>query len=191
MENPTHTVEILTGTQESSDYPYGSLRCHITFRVEFTKKRGFRFVTQTTNPKNGRVNAPKKGIYHDFIVLHREPDTGHVKPLHFSIKGYSDVERLAAFLDANPSIVFTADESAYLWASVIVCLQANAKYTEWAPDATKEQIGEALRFSAFVSAYKGKADFHAIRGIGFKASDVRALDSRARRDAERIAAQGS
>jgi len=36
------------------DYPYGfRLRCKIRFWLEYAPKRGFRFVSQTTNPKRG------------------------------------------------------------------------------------------------------------------------------------------
>jgi hypothetical protein len=45
------------------DYPYGSLRCQIRFWLESTPKKGFRFCSQTENPKNGRWNNPKKSTY--------------------------------------------------------------------------------------------------------------------------------
>jgi hypothetical protein len=44
-------------------YPYGRLRCRIWFWLESDPKKGFRFVSQTENPKNGRMNAPKKSTY--------------------------------------------------------------------------------------------------------------------------------
>lgn len=47
------------------DYPYGfRLRCKIRYWLEFNAKRGFRFVSQTTNPKKGNVwNKPKASTY--------------------------------------------------------------------------------------------------------------------------------
>lgn len=46
-----------------NDYPYGRLRCEIKFWLESDVKKGVRFCSQTVNPKNGRVNAPRKSTY--------------------------------------------------------------------------------------------------------------------------------
>ena len=47
------------------DYPYGfTLRCKIRYWLEYKPKVGFRFVSQTTNPKRGDVwNKPKASTY--------------------------------------------------------------------------------------------------------------------------------
>jgi hypothetical protein len=48
------------------DYPYGfRLRCKIRYWIEYKAKKGFRFVSQTTNPKRpGEVwNKPKASTY--------------------------------------------------------------------------------------------------------------------------------
>ena len=52
-----------------NDYPYGyTLRCKIRYWLEFKPGRGFRFVSQTTNPKRpGEVwNKPKASTYARF-----------------------------------------------------------------------------------------------------------------------------
>lgn len=49
-----------------ADYPYGfRLRCQIRYWLEYRKGKGFRFVSQTTNPKRpGEVwNKPKASTY--------------------------------------------------------------------------------------------------------------------------------
>lgn len=49
-----------------SDYPYGfRLRCKIRYWIEFDPKRGYRFCSQTTNPKKAGEywNKPKKTTY--------------------------------------------------------------------------------------------------------------------------------
>lgn len=48
-----------------NDYPYGfRLRCKIRYWLEFDKKRGYRFCSQTSNPKkNDAWNKPKKSTY--------------------------------------------------------------------------------------------------------------------------------
>lgn len=48
------------------DYPYGfRLRCKIRYWLEYHPKRGYRFVSQTTNPKRGNAtwNKPKASTY--------------------------------------------------------------------------------------------------------------------------------
>ena len=47
------------------DYPYGfRLRCSIRYWVEYRPLHGFRFMSQTTNPKRGNVwNKPKGSTY--------------------------------------------------------------------------------------------------------------------------------
>lgn len=64
------------------DYPYGfRLRCKIRYWLEYNAKRGFRFVSQTTNPKRpGEVwNKPKASTYMRFgAAMFVNEDDGHV-----------------------------------------------------------------------------------------------------------------
>lgn len=62
------------------DYPYGfKLRCTIRYWLEFHAKRGFRFVSQTTNPKRGGWNKPKASTYSRFGGAMFLDDNGHVQ----------------------------------------------------------------------------------------------------------------
>lgn len=64
------------------DYPYGyTLRCKIRYWLEYHPKRGFRFVSQTTNPKRpGEVwNKPKASTYCRYGGAMFLDDNGHVK----------------------------------------------------------------------------------------------------------------
>lgn len=78
-----HTSQETAYLQE--DYPYGSLRCQRRVWLEQTK-RGYRLVTQTSNPKRGNDwnNAPKKGTYTVFAVMVRDP----FPPEHEHIEDY-------------------------------------------------------------------------------------------------------
>lgn len=59
------------------DYPYGfNKRCTIKYYVESKKNQGYRFVSQTFF--NNRWNAPKKGIYKNFIIVY-EMINGHIQ----------------------------------------------------------------------------------------------------------------
>jgi hypothetical protein len=63
------------------DYPYGfRLRCQIRYWVEFKPKLGFRFVSQTSNPKKGNIwNKPKAGTYYKFGGALYLDDNDHVQ----------------------------------------------------------------------------------------------------------------
>jgi hypothetical protein len=63
------------------DYPYGfQLRCKIRYWLEYHPTRGFRFVSQTTNPKRGDIwNKPKASTYSRFGSCMFLDDAGHVQ----------------------------------------------------------------------------------------------------------------
>lgn len=64
-----------------ADYPYGfRLRCTIRYWLEHDAKRGFRLVSQTSNPKRGNVwNKPKASTYCKFGGAMYLDDAGHVQ----------------------------------------------------------------------------------------------------------------
>lgn len=80
-----------------NDYPYGfRLRCKIRYWLEFSPKRGFRFVSQTTNPKRGDVwNKPKASTYARFGGAMFLDDDGHVQ--WAGLTEYSDAAECKAF----------------------------------------------------------------------------------------------
>lgn len=63
------------------DYPYGvRLRCKIRYWLEYTPKRGFRLVSQTSNPKRGNIwNKPKASTYCRFGGCMYLNNEGHVE----------------------------------------------------------------------------------------------------------------
>ena len=74
------------------DYPYGfRLRCKIRYWIEFKPKKGFRFLSQTTNPKRpGEVwNKPKASTYSMFGgAMYLDESTGYVQ--FAGLNEYSD-----------------------------------------------------------------------------------------------------
>jgi hypothetical protein len=85
-----------------NDYPYGfRLRCKIRYWIEANKRKGMRFVSQTTNPKvPGEVwNKPKASTYTGFMVMYRD-EQGHIQhdalhlcdgpEAHCRFKGYAE-----------------------------------------------------------------------------------------------------
>lgn len=75
------------------DYPYGfRLRCKIRYWLEYHPKKGFRLVSQTTNPKvAGEVwNKPKASTYaRGIAVMLLDDDNGHVS---WTVTRYDDGE---------------------------------------------------------------------------------------------------
>jgi hypothetical protein len=65
-----------------NDYPYGfRLRCKIRYWLEFKPSQGFRFVSQTTNPKRpGDIwNKPKASTYARFGAAMYLDEEDHVQ----------------------------------------------------------------------------------------------------------------
>jgi hypothetical protein len=81
------------------DYPYGfRLRCKIRYWLEFHPTRGFRFVSQTSNPKKGDVwNKPKASTYCRFGGAMFLDDNGHVQ--WSGLTEYCDGAEAAAWRD--------------------------------------------------------------------------------------------
>lgn len=82
-----------------ADYPYGfTLRCQIRYWLEFHPKRGFRFLSQTTNPKRGNVwNKPKASTYCKFGAAMYLDENEHVQ--WAGLSEYSDAAQAQKFLE--------------------------------------------------------------------------------------------
>lgn len=106
------------------DYPYGfRLRCKIRYWLEYRKGHGFRFVSQTTNPKKaGEVwNKPKASTYTMLGVMVRNEtpgdEFGHitwtgVSPYHFEdLQAFA--EKYGAAFDDTQKLVYMAAVQAY------------------------------------------------------------------------------
>jgi hypothetical protein len=62
------------------NYPYGyNLRTTLTHSLEFKSGKGFRHVTQTVNPKTGRLNNPKRGTYYPIMLLGTDSQTNYTR----------------------------------------------------------------------------------------------------------------
>ena len=101
-----------------SDYPYGRLRCTLYNSIDFDHKKGYRHVTQTVNPKTNRINNPKKSTYSNLIVRYYEPETNHIKSLHFSFNGDKEINRAVKFIGENFSL-FTEKEISYFYTEFV------------------------------------------------------------------------
>jgi hypothetical protein len=95
-----HTSEATAYLVE--DYPYGFReRTQIRYWLEGPKaKKGWRFVSQTKNPKTDRWNKPKAFTYAEWGAAMYLDDKGHVQ--WTSIGPYSDERQVLAFVQTFP-----------------------------------------------------------------------------------------
>lgn len=85
------------------DYPYGGLRCKKRVWLEQHPKRGFRLVSQTTNPKKGHIwNKPKASTYAGLCGAMYLDSAGHVQ--WAAVHEYSRAADAEAFLQAFPEV---------------------------------------------------------------------------------------
>ena len=83
------------------DYPYGfHERTQIRYWLEAKPKKGWRFVSQTMNPRTSRWNKPKASTYIEWGAAMYLDDKGHV---HWDGVGpYSDDQKILAFVTTFP-----------------------------------------------------------------------------------------
>lgn len=79
-----------------SGYPYGRLRTNIRFWNEFRPSKGYRFVSQTQNPKNGVWNNPRLGTYYLLAGGLYLDDQDHVQ--FMGLGEYSSAEEALAYV---------------------------------------------------------------------------------------------
>ncbi len=84
------------------DYPFGfRLRCKKRTWVEFKKNKGYRVVSQTTDPRQATEfwNAPKAGTYLPTCAALYLDEEGHLQNAGIYFAYPSEVEKQKAFRD--------------------------------------------------------------------------------------------
>ena len=83
------------------DYPYGfKLRTQARFWLESSPSKGFRFISQTRDPKRGVWNKPKASTYALVAGAMYLDEKGHVKWAYLT--EYSDAKEVFVFLTKYP-----------------------------------------------------------------------------------------
>ena len=169
--------KIVQGKQSSDNYPYGRLKCTMTFEIEFNEKKGYRGVSQSVNPKTGRLNALKKGIYYDFLYM-TEDENGHFHFHALHINGFDSVEKFVTFLSNNPDIKFTETESQYLYCKICATIKVSSSLTSLVnPDQIREFL-EATKYREFIKLFGAHADMYEAVKVGYKANVIKAFKER-------------
>lgn len=108
------------------DWPYGfRLKCNMRLSIEFDKRKGFRSVTQSDNPKNGGWNKPKKSTYSPVMVWSLNDEGKHVV-YGFSFYKIKDLASQCKWLHENREL-FTEEQIGWFFGEIVTFLQATAR----------------------------------------------------------------
>lgn len=113
------------------DYPYSfRLRCKIRYFIEKDAKKGFRMVSQTTNPKKsmGHIdvwNAPKKTTYVNLAACMYLDENDHVQ--WSGISAFSEAEKILEFVQNFPEADLSNVKDAVLVAKAMAKRTASGK----------------------------------------------------------------
>jgi hypothetical protein len=95
-----HTTEATAFVVD--DYPYGfTARTSIRYWLEYKAKKGWRFVSQTKNPKTGAWNKPKMSTYTEWGAAMYLDENNHVQ--WKGVGQYSDDQEILAFVQTFPN----------------------------------------------------------------------------------------
>ena len=116
-----------TETVTVTDYPYGRLRATVYYSLEFDKKKGFRSVFQSINPKTGRLNAPKKSTYSAIELMYRDEENGHIKYAAFhDLNGAEQINKGVKWV-ADKAHYFTQEQRLFILKHIQVMVLCTAK----------------------------------------------------------------
>jgi hypothetical protein len=130
---------------EIKDYPYGfRLRTTLYDTIEFAPKKGYRHCTQTIDPRNGRLNAPKKSTYAPLLVRYYNEDN-HIKTIGFDFT-YSTKDRNKGckFISENFDL-FKPEEIKYFYGQILSGLIIEWKSMIVYCGADSDKVKEVLK----------------------------------------------
>ena len=108
------------------NYPYGRTVTTIFYSMEFSPKKGFRQVTQTVDPKTGKLNKPKQGTYYHFIF--RQTDGKEIKYIHLNLNGDDRLNEATKFCAQEEVFnLLTEQERKYLYECCILFSKVSMK----------------------------------------------------------------
>ena len=100
VRQPLYGYDSESNSYLVENYPYGGLRTQIRFWLEKSNSKGFRFASQTKNPKTLRWNNPKTSTYCSLGGQMYLDDNDHVK--WSGVTEYSQGEAVEKFLHHFP-----------------------------------------------------------------------------------------
>lgn len=129
------TTEVVT----VDNYPYGRLKCEATFGLEFDAKKGFRTTFQTVNPKDQRINKPKKSTYSPIILMYKNTENGHIEYEWLKLWNKTDVNKCAKVIAENFHL-FTSEQIEYIYGYFLTHLNVDLIWVVKLRGAKKEDV---------------------------------------------------
>ena len=88
----------------AENYPWGfQLRTQKRYWLEFKKGKGYRLVTQTIDPRNGRACAPKSSTYSEIAACLYLDENGHAQ--WYGLSFNATAEQVEFFINHFPGAV--------------------------------------------------------------------------------------
>jgi hypothetical protein len=120
-------VHHITDKLQNDFYPYGYLKTTAFFNIEFSPKKGCRSIFQTINPKNGRLNNPKKSTYCMVKLPCTIDSNGHFDSCgHLDFNGDEAINKGLVFM-SDFFECFEPEQIKEITLSIIAMSQLNAK----------------------------------------------------------------
>ncbi len=166
--------QLLTQPTTVTDYPYGSLKCSMTFSVEYVKGKGYREVMQSINPKTGRLNKPKKSTYTDFLYMYQDSENGHVKFAGWRFGSFDSVTKLIDLMKLH-KFTFTPEQSEDLWVNIIGGLKISAQYTTRKEGVDSTTFIEAIKFREMIRHFKNKDDIRELLRLDYNIETIKSM----------------
>lgn len=136
------TILNINQVHEVENYPYGRLKTKAFFSIEFQPKKGFRSVFQTINPKNNRLNNPKKYTYSPFLCNFINEENGHIEEMGFGFRSFEGINHGGLFLTTQfDALQLKPEMIKYLCKHMSIMLKANARYT----NADKDKMNKLIK----------------------------------------------
>ena len=122
------------------DYPYGArLRCRIRYWLESGGKKGWRFVSQTEDPRNLRWNNPKKSTYSPLAACMYLDGQHHVQ--WSGVTEYSNGSQALDFVKAFPHADFS-NLKPFVVAKINYLQKSAAGKVQWLVNGVPQPITE-------------------------------------------------
>ncbi len=160
------TYEILessiTNPVTVENYPWGfKLKTQQRYWIEYRPKMGFRFMTQTLDPRTNKWCKPKGSTYYTAAFMYRDAETGYIKWWASSLNGDKEINTFINLLKVNTP-KFTEEQSQTIMAQILTSCKVTAYYMK-----DKEAYLIASAFTEILKLFKDKKNVSELVNVNF------------------------
>lgn len=169
------TYEILessiTNPVTVEDYPWGfKLRTQQRYWIEYKPKMGFRFMTQTLDPRSNKWCKAKGSTYYAAAFMYRDAETGYIKWWASSLNGDDEINTFINLLKVNTTN-FTEEQSQTIMAQILMSCRITARYLK-----DTEAYKTASAFLDMVALFKDKKNVSELTNVNFDIAAIKAIE---------------